>query len=432
MGNIIKKRVVKKFPEAYIDDIGNSSLEAPESVGYKSNMQLAAVFGCINVPAETMATMSMGVYSIKEDGSHQRDRSHSLDYMISKRPWPTTSQHDFMVMMLVSMVTVGYAVAYIHKDQYGKKTGIEYIIPEEVALFANREQNDFRLKIARYPEKGYISPADVIFLKNFSWNGIEGESTLKFAQQATYLARSADKTAQDYFSSGGSISGYLKSKNALGSTRIKDLKFNWRKQFSRSKQTSGTEVPVLDNGLEFEPITVKPVDAQLLESRKFSAIEICQFFMVPPSKIFMGDNKYNSGEFEQISYIMSKIMPLTDKIEQEFSYKLISSKDRNKYEIKFDSSDLIKGDFKSMGEWYSKMIMNAVYKPDEVRNTLGLPVDPKEGGDIRWMMSNQIPMSLASDPEYWKKSADNKTVGGANEKDKENNNNQQNNNGETN
>lgn len=398
------------FPDAYLNNpVGSAS--NVDVVSDKTNMQLSSVFACMQLPAETVAALPFGVYKIGEDGGMTRDRSHQLDYMISMRPWPTVPNHEFMSMIIMSMHRKGYACVYVHRNDYHEPIGLEFIEPEEVGVFANEQGNDFRITISRYPDagkNGVIDPNDHIFIRNFSFNGIDGESTLWYAMQATNLSRSAEKTAREFFSSGASISGYISTDQKLMDSRVKDLKASWRQNYGRGVG-SNADIPVLDGGMKFNPVTVKPSDAQLLESRKYNAVDICRFFLMPPTKIYAGENKYNSQEQETLSYLSDKIIPLIDKIEQEFTHKLIPVSERGKYEIHFDEMALIKGDMKAMSEFYPKMISSAVFAPDDVRRDLKKPTDPSQGGGERFMMANQIPLKMAV--KYWEKNADNITVG---------------------
>jgi phage portal protein BeeE len=38
--------------------------------------------------------------------------------------------------------------------------------------------------------------------------------------------------------------------------------------------------------MDYTPVTVNPVDAQLLETRQFNVVDICRFFGVSPVKAF--------------------------------------------------------------------------------------------------------------------------------------------------
>jgi HK97 family phage portal protein len=60
---------------------------------------------------------------------------------------------------------------------------------------------------------------------------------------------------------------------------------------------------LLDGGLKWEQLTIDPVDAQLLESRKFSGEEICRIFRVPPAMVGFGDKSSNWGTGKEVDVL---------------------------------------------------------------------------------------------------------------------------------
>ena len=99
-----------------------------------------------------------------------------------------------------------------------------------------------------------------------------------------------------------------------------DLKTSWQTAFS---PTTGTPngVAVLEGNMDFQPITVNPADAQLLETRQFNVIDICRFFGVSPVKAFdLSKSSYSTVEATQLAFLTDTLSPLLEKIELESSW----------------------------------------------------------------------------------------------------------------
>ena len=76
--------------------------------------------------------------------------------------------------------------------------------------------------------------------------------------------------------------------------------------------------------MDFQPITVNPADAQLLETRQFNVIDICRFFGVSPVKAFdLSKSSYSTVEATQLAFLTDTLSPLLEKIELEFERKLV-------------------------------------------------------------------------------------------------------------
>lgn len=113
---------------------------------------------------------------------------------------------------------------------------------------------------------GKVESCNMIHIKNFSYDGIEGVSTLRHARNTLGLALDSDAHAAGFFKGGANLAGILKSETNLNAKQKDDLKRSWQMAFSPATGTPNG-VAVLEGNLSFQPITVNPTDAQLLETR---------------------------------------------------------------------------------------------------------------------------------------------------------------------
>ena len=122
-----------------------------------------------------------------------------------------------------------------------------------------------------------------------------------------------------------------------------------------------------------------PSDAQLLESREFSVVEICRFFGVSPNMCFdLTHASYNNSEMAELSFLNDTLRPLLTKIETELETKLFPG--QTDYDIKFDVNEMLRTDQKSHAEYLTKMFNLGVLSPNEIRRELDM--EEIEGGDI--------------------------------------------------
>jgi len=97
--------------------------------------------------------------------------------------------------------------------------------------------------------------------------------------------------------------------------------------------------------MSFQPITVNPADAQLLETRKFNVVDICRFFGVSPTKCFdLTNSSYSTVEATQLAFLTDTLAPLLEKIELEFERKLYKPSEKEHIDIRFDTSVLLRAD----------------------------------------------------------------------------------------
>lgn len=139
--------------------------------------------------------------------------------------------------------------------------------------------------------------------------------------------------------------------------------------------------------MTFQPITVNPSDAQLLETREFNVIDICRFFGVSPVKAFdLSKSSYSTVEATQLAFLTDTLSPLLEKIELEFQRKLYKPSEKKSIDVRFDTSVLLRADKASLAEYYSKLFQIGSITPNEIRKALDF--EPIEYGDKSFIQVN--------------------------------------------
>lgn len=155
---------------------------------------------------------------------------------------------------------------------------------------------------------------------------------------------------------------------------------------------------LLDNGLSWQQISIKPQDAQMLESRKFSGEQICRIFGVPPGMVGFGDKASNWGtgkEVDVLGFQKFTLRKRLKRIEQAVLKQLVPLAERRAQgiAIEFNFEGLLRGDTASRYEAYEKAIRMGIATRNECRALENLP--PIEGGDVVTVQMQDIPLADA-------------------------------------
>ena len=157
------------------------------------------------------------------------------------------------------------------------------------------------------------------------------------------------------------------------------------------------EVAILEAGVKAVEMGMNPIDADFLNSRKFTALEIAQFFGIfQPSKVGIEvNNSYNSLEQQSIAFVTDTMMPYFVQYEQEMNDKLFSSKiDQNHY-TKFNINSLMRGDSAARKEWYRTLFNIGVFTRNEIRALEEM--NPILDGDKTYLQQNLAPAEMLAD-----------------------------------
>lgn len=379
----------KKQPEETRSNFFDS-LMYNQTGSYTTNkaMLLSAVYRCVDVISDSVAQLPLEPYFKDTAGYKEKYIKHPTYYLLNKEPNKKMSRFTFIKTLVVSTLLRGNGYAYIERDDKGNATALHYI-PTELVTIQDIKGN------VKYNVTGVgiVEPCNMIHILNFSYDGIVGISTLQHAKLTLGLATDAENHAQGFFKGGANLAGILKVQSNLTAKQKQDLKSSWQTAFS---PTTGTPngVAVLEGNMDFEPITVNPADAQLLETREFNVIDICRFFGVSPVKAFdLSKSSYSTVEATQLAFLTDTLAPLLEKIELEIERKLYKPSERANIEVRFDTSVLLRADKASLASYYNTLFQIGVITPNEIRKVLDLPAI--ENGDKTFVQVNVMTLDNA-------------------------------------
>lgn len=169
----------------------------------------------------------------------------------------------------------------------------------------------------------------------------------------------------------------------------------------REQLSSGESVMRLPGELQWQPYSISPADAEILDNRKFGVFEICRFFGVHPDKVFVEQtSNYKASENSQTSFMTDTLQPLLAQIERELTIKLMPRKIvGTQVSIEFDRVALYQLDPINAATFYKNMFEVGGINTNEIRLEENRP--PVEGGDVAFVTANVAP--ITSDKIYGRK-----------------------------
>ncbi len=352
-------------------------------------MLLSTVYRCVDVISDSVAQLPLEPYYKDKDGFKMKFVEHPSYYLLNKEPNKIMSRFTFIKTLIVSTLLKGNGYALIERDGKGDAVALHYVNPD----FVTPINENGVIKYSVTGIKGYVESCNMIHILNFSYDGITGISTLAHAKQTLGLSQDSESHAQGFFKGGANLAGILTVQSTLTAKQKQDLKASWQTAFSPTTgQPNG--VAVLEGNMSFQPITVNPADAQLLETRQFNVIDICRFFGVSPVKAFdLSKSSYSTVEATQLAFLTDTLAPLLEKIELEFERKIYKPSERKNIEVRFDTSVLLRADKASLASYYNTLFQIGVITPNEIRKVLDLPAI--EDGDTTFVQVNIQPLYKA-------------------------------------
>jgi HK97 family phage portal protein len=344
----------------------------------------SAVFRCVELLSNAVASLPVVVNQVNSKGYKKPKPKHPVYKLLNSKPNQRQTKFTFFKSLIINMLLTGNSYALIKRDEGGQVKELIFIPSDKVTIISKDIFEEVKYQVVGI--KQLIPAKDILHFINIpNYEGTYGISTLAYAKRILTLASAEVDAADSFFRSGNSKSGILTSEKPITDSQEQEIIQRWNQTFNG---TSGLPngVCLLKPGLKYESIQANPAEAELLESRKFSVLEVARFFGVSPSMILdNSNNSYSSVEAEMLSFLQNTLNPLLEKIENELNCKLWCDYEDG-YAAKFDTSVLLRTNKEGLASYFSTLSGIGVLSPNEIRRQLDL--EPIDGGDNHFMQVN--------------------------------------------
>ncbi|WP_454674850.1 phage portal protein [Achromobacter pestifer] len=342
------------------------SSTAGVNVNSSNVLTLSAAWACARLISETIGTLPLGIYERTRDGRRSAPQ-HPLDFILGVQPNSDTVSSVHWEAVIAAMLLRG--AARCEKLMVGDRlVGLQFLYPDRLSITRGSDGN----KEYRYTEEGgrqRIIPASRIWtIPGFSLDGKNGVSVIQFGANVFGGALATDQAATGTFKRGLMPSVWFKYPQTLKPEQRADAREMIENRLSGA--VNAGKPAILEAGMEVGNLGINPVDAQLLESRRFSVEEICRWFRVPPWMVGHTEKSTswgNSIEQQMIGFLTFTLAPWLKRIEQYIVKDLLSPAERSRYYPKFSVEGLLRADSAARASFYSVMVNNGILTRDEVR-----------------------------------------------------------------
>lgn len=375
-----------------VDFIGNSN--SGINVDEMRAMQTSAVYACVKILAETIASLPLHIFKKGKGGKNEMAEQHPLFSCLYEFPNEEMTSFEFRETMMTSLLLWGNAYARIIRKQ-GHTTELWYLKPNQMVV--ERDSTTGKIKYTYSDEitnKTYVYRPDQIFhIKAMSIDGVKGLSPIAQAREAVGLALATEEYGAKFFGNGARPGGVLEHPGTLKDPE--KLRESWNKVYQGTRNSH--KVAVLEEGMKYHSIGIAPEDAQFLETRKYQVNEICRIFRVPPHLV--GDLEkatFSNIEHQSIEFLQHTIRPWLVRWEQAISRMLLDESEQLLYFARFNVDGLLRGDYKSRMEGYAIGRQNGWLSANDIRQLEDLSDIPEEdGGNLYLMNGNMVTLTQA-------------------------------------
>lgn len=349
-------------------------------------MCIATVFRCVKLLSESIANLPLQ-YQKRKGDIFQAANNLRLEYLLNIQPDYALNAFDFWRQVGQELLLDGNA--YIVPIYNPVSMELDRLALCGRGTVSHDTINDiYEVRDPNNGISGRYTEDEIIHIKGLTLrNSKHGVSVLTYARLTMSIAATGDQETQNRFANGGNVRGIVSNdKSVRGFGEYQDKELAKTAESIDNRFQSGERIVSLPGQVDFSPISLSSTDMQFLESRKFTVIEICRFFSVPPSFVYADtSNNYKSVEQADVDFLSHTLNPMLRNIEIELRRKLVAPELSHKYKFKFDRNELFASDLNGMMNYRTKLLQMGT-TINEVRRMFDLA--PVEGGDVALVSAN--------------------------------------------
>lgn len=363
---------------------------AGETVNGAESWRLAAVYRCVAVISETIATLPFRLYETIDNGNKFVSKTHPSSFIYQSEPNQFQTWFDFKLHLTAQALTYGNGYAYIRRNRNGRPLSFEPLSNGECVPYYVK--NGVQHFLYYYVFGEIIEPRDIIHIKCLGFDGVIGKSPIELARDSVGAGLAQQKFTGSMYKNGLNVQGVLEHPRTLSKEAQARLK-SQMEQYKGARNASNTLV--LEEDMKYKGISISPIDAQFIESKHYTVEDIARLYGVPQHKIGKLDRSTNNNiENQDLEFYKNTVLPWEERIEQEFDRKVLLPSEKGSYKHEFENSKLLRTDVKARMEWMKGMFNMGSLTPNEMRVMEGLNAMDNPKMDETYM---QLAMSTVND-----------------------------------
>ncbi|UWG97411.1 phage portal protein [Dehalobacter sp. DCM] len=363
-------------------------------------MQTTAVYSCVRILSEALASLPLHVYRYSQGGK-ERVYDHPLYHILHDEPNSEMTSFVFRETLMSHLLIWGNAYAQVIRDGAGRVVALYPLLPNKMEVWRDKKGEIFYTYSRNSDEnpnlKDYGSVVlrrqDVLHIPGLGFDGLVGYSPIAMAKNAVGMTLACEEYGASFFANGANPGGVLEHPGVLKDP--KKVRDSWNEVYRGTNNAH--KVAVLEEGMKYQQIGIPPEEAQFLETRKFQINEIARLYRIPPHMV--GDlekSSFSNIEQQSLEFVKYTLDPWVIRWEQALQRSLLLPREKTEYFIKLNVDGLLRGDYQSRMNGYSIARQNGWLSANDIREMEDMnPIPDVEGGNLYLINGNMTKLKDA-------------------------------------
>ncbi|HAE59752.1 MAG TPA: phage portal protein [Anaerolineae bacterium] len=346
---------------------GRVMTESKQVISPETSKRIAAVYRCSSGIGDDIASMPLKHMSRASGSTLQVEPdpiTRNLAYLLEVKPNRWMTPFIFKRTIMNWAMFWGNGLIWMPPPPAQREL---FILPtSQVRLLQDKDGYLwYELRLPSQKLK-YLPQDEITNIMINSTNGLWGRSIFEYARDTMGLRAGMSKSQSRLQGNGLNPAAYIQ----VEGSHDKEARNKIREAYTEALggvDNSGSLAVFDRKVIKFEPITMKPSDAQMLESIEATDRDIANFFKYPEFKLNMGKQSYESNDAQEIDYLKSCLDPYAVQWEQAGRVTWLNEKEQKTDFLRFIRSSILRTDPKKRAEIHEIEIRSGTLKPNEAR-----------------------------------------------------------------
>lgn len=325
-----------------------------ESINILQALGIPAFGASIDFISSIIAMMPIKLYK-KENKTIEEVADDARLKLLNKNTGDLLDSFQFKKAMVSDYLTYGNAYAYVNREGNILES-IHYVEAMSVSVNKNADPIFKRAEIIiggkRYHEY------EIMRIARNSCDGVTGTGIVK-QYQLLFASMYNSMKYENRTMKSGTKKGFLKSGEKLGEEVMRQLRAAWKKL----TQNMGSDVMVLNKGIEFQEAGVTAAELQLSQNKEINSTDSY-------AVLAMNNNLFSQKSPTADAYIMTiktAVLPIVRAFNTAINKFLLLEAEKDTYFFEFDINSVMKAEILERFKAYEIATKNGWLQTDEIR-----------------------------------------------------------------
>ncbi len=384
--------------EFLFDALGGQKSSSGVKVNDDTILTYSPIYRGVSLIADTLAKIPIRVLRRVQPSGKEPDKSHFAWKLVNRKPNDEQTAFVFKQQMQAQATLRGNAFAFI--DRLGNGNANQMIPLPGRKVWPVRVDGVKLYLFDTGTEIRKLEAMNVLHIRGMGLDSLLGVDTVNKSSDSVGLGLAMQRYSGEFFANNARPSVAIEMEGTPDKTTIERLRSEWAK--IHQGLSNSHKLAILTGGMKLNPFSAGAKESQLIESRKFSLVDVANWLKVPVHKVGgEGRTAFASLEQENRSFLDDSIDPWMTTWEEELEEKLLTEeeKESDSHVISFVRQKVLAADVQTQSNVLIQDVNNGLLNVDEARAIQDRPPLPDGEGQKFRMPANIIIIGDDEEPD---------------------------------